>query len=507
MHATRERLQHLISASPAVIFSYTPSGQLTFISENVTSLLGYEARQFIDDPMSWFDRMHPEDRHNAIKALSSLFEEGYCTLEYRFLHKDGTYRWLRDQEMLVQERNGNPREIIGCFVDITERKRAEEALRKAHDELDIRVRDRTAELTSVNERLQLELAERKRAQEALRESEERARSIVDTAYDAFISIDVRSAITDWNRQAEVIFGWSREEAVGRRLADTIIPPELREAHELGLKHFLATGEGPVLNKRIEITALHRDGHEFPAELAVWAVGSREDCAFNAFVHDITERKQAEEALRESEERYRSLYVRTPVALHSIDADGRLVEVSDHWLELLGYERNEVIGRKSVDFMTEQSRRYAETITLPEFMNTGDARDISFQFVKKNGEIVDVLLDAITVRDEEGNYFRSLAVLADVTERKRMEEALQAARDELEGKVERQLLRRNPYGLTFRELTVLHLVAAGESDKQIGLKLGISSFTAQKHTSNILAKMGAGSRTEATARALREGLLD
>ncbi|MCH7836839.1 MAG: response regulator transcription factor, partial [Chloroflexi bacterium] len=85
--------------------------------------------------------------------------------------------------------------------------------------------------------------------------------------------------------------------------------------------------------------------------------------------------------------------------------------------------------------------------------------------------------------------------------------LQAAREELEGKVEHQLLRRNPYSLTFRELTVLHKVAAGRSDKEIGAELAISPLTAQKHISNILAKMDAASRTEAAARAIREGLLE
>ncbi len=132
---------------------------------------------------------------------------------------------------------------------------------------------------------------------------------------------------------------------------------------------------------------------------------------------------------------------------------------------------------------------------------------ALRWICKDGAIVWLEHHNAPIYDEEGNLVAVEGIARDITERKRMEEALQAAREELEGKVERQLLRRNPYGLTFRELTVLHLVAVGESDKQIGLKLGISHFTAQKHTSNILAKMGAGSRTEAAARALREGLLD
>lgn len=96
---------------------------------------------------------------------------------------------------------------------------------------------------------------------------------------------------------------------------------------------------------------------------------------------------------------------------------------------------------------------------------------------------------------------------DITDLKESEEALLRAREELEGRVERQMMRRNPYALTFRELTVLNLLAVGRSDKEIGSELGISTFTARKHTSNILAKMEASSRTEAAARALREGLLD
>lgn len=110
-------------------------------------------------------------------------------------------------------------------------------------------------------------------------------------------------------------------------------------------------------------------------------------------------------------------------LHSIDSCGRLVSVSNHWLETLGYDRTEVIGRKLTEFLSDASCRYAEDEVLPEFFKTGYCWDIPYQFIKKNGETVDVLLSAICERDKEGNVIRSLAVLVDITEHKRMEEEL------------------------------------------------------------------------------------
>jgi PAS domain S-box-containing protein len=130
----------------------------------------------------------------------------------------------------------------------------------------------------------------------LRESKEHIRQIVTTANDAFIAIDERGAITDWNPQAEALFGYSEAEALGQSLHTTIIPQRYREAHLRGLRHFMATGEGPVLNKPLVLAALDRNGREFPVEFSISHVRTRGKSSFNAFVRDISERKRAEEEI-------------------------------------------------------------------------------------------------------------------------------------------------------------------------------------------------------------------
>jgi PAS domain S-box-containing protein len=146
----------------------------------------------------------------------------------------------------------------------------------------------------------LDLSEQRRAEETLQRVEQQARSIIDSALDAVVAMDADGKITDWNKQAEEIFGWTRSEALGRRMSETIIPLQYRASHERGLQHFFRTGEGPVLNKRIEINALRRDGGEFPVELTITPLKSGDSWTFSSFVRDISERKRAEQKLRESE---------------------------------------------------------------------------------------------------------------------------------------------------------------------------------------------------------------
>ena len=133
---------------------------------------------------------------------------------------------------------------------------------------------------------------------ALRESKQKLQTLVDTALDAVVMMDAEGMISGWNRQAERIFGWSRQEIIGRPMHATIIPARYRAGHAEGLKRFLASGTGPFMNKMIEIHALHRDGHEFPVELSLAAVTTAGKPEFSSFIRDITERKRAEAELQE-----------------------------------------------------------------------------------------------------------------------------------------------------------------------------------------------------------------
>jgi PAS domain S-box-containing protein len=143
------------------------------------------------------------------------------------------------------------------------------------------------------------LRDRTRAEQRVMDGEERTRELLEATAEAFISIDAAGVVTRWNPKATETFGWTTEEAAGRPLTELIIPEASRQAHDQGRRRFLETGEGPLLNRRVEVTAVHKDGHQFPVELVIWPSGSGPETAFNAFAHDISERKQAERALREA----------------------------------------------------------------------------------------------------------------------------------------------------------------------------------------------------------------
>lgn len=149
----------------------------------------------------------------------------------------------------------------------------------------------------------VDITERKRAQESLRESEQMARGIIDTALDAFVQMDEAGRVTEWNAQAEAVFGWQRSEAIGRVMADLILSTEHRDADADGLGRFLAGGSEQLLGRRVEIDAMRHEGNDtkpIRVELAVTALRRRSGDLFNAFIRDVTERTAAEVRVRQAQ---------------------------------------------------------------------------------------------------------------------------------------------------------------------------------------------------------------
>ncbi len=184
---------------------------------------------------------------------------------------------------------------------------------------------------------------RRAAERALRLSEERHQLNFESALDGMIMIDRQGLVTGWNTQAEKMFGWPRAEVLGRELAELIIPERHRAEHRHGLRRYVETGMARVLNKRIELSALHRDGHEIPVELAITPIGFGDDLVFSAFVRDITSRTRSEAALRESELRFRTTANAAPVLLWMSGPDKRCTWFNQRWLDFVGRAMEQELG--------------------------------------------------------------------------------------------------------------------------------------------------------------------
>jgi len=408
LRSSQERFRLLVEGTQDyAIFLLDPTGHVASWNPGAERIKGYAAEEIIGQHFSRFYPQDAIDRGWPAHELSVAATEGRFEDEGWRVRKDGTQFWANVVITTLRDEAGNLQGFAKITRDLTEKKRAEEALRQANAELERRVEERTAALHNEREMLRVTLAsigdavittdtqgrvtflnpvaesltawgqqqaqgqpleavfpilheqtrspvenpvakviregvivglgnhtvllardgterpiddsaapirgekgetvgvvlifrdvtEQRQAQLALRQSEARKTAIVDTALDCIITIDREGKVVEFNPAAERTFRYRRADVLGRDIAEVIVPPTLRERHSRGLAHYLATGEGPILDKRIELTALRADGREFPVELAITRISAEGPLLFTAYLRDITERKRGEQAAR------------------------------------------------------------------------------------------------------------------------------------------------------------------------------------------------------------------
>ncbi len=270
-----------------------------------------------------------------------------------------------------------------------------------------------------------DITRRKRNQDALKRSEERTRLMIDCALDAIVVIDHAGLVVGWNPQAEATFGYRPDEAIGQPMSELIVPPEFREGHRKGIEHFLKTGEGPILNKRLELSALRKGGQIFPIELAIVPILTENNYEFCAFIRDITERKKAEE-------RFRMAIESAPNAMVMVNEAGKIVLVNKMTESLFGYRRDALLDQ-SIEILVPQKFKGKHPASrtrffkAPKTRSMGAGRDLFG--LRKDGKEVPVEIGLNPVETDEGMFV--LASIVDITERKQSEDLIKSKNTELE----------------------------------------------------------------------------
>lgn len=354
-------------------------GKLKYVNPIWEKVLAYTEKEILSKPFREF--IHPEDQLKYDEVLSSLSKGGNkLSFENRFISKNNSVIYIKWTATPIEE----GKEIYCIGRDISDQK-----LAKA----------------------------------ALQESEERFSLIIQGSNDAPWDWDFVNKRLYYSPQWWAQIGYKPDDLeVSDQLWYELLHQDDRERADITLDEAINTD---LANYQIELRFQHKDGHYVPV-LSRGFITRDDDgkmIRLTGTNMDLSERKKAEAALRESEELYRNIYERTPVMMHSTDAKGRLLNVSDYWLKTLGYQKSEVLGKESADFLTDESKEYAKNTALPEFFKQGYINEVPYQLIKKNGHIIDVLLSAISKNDSEGKMKQTLAVIVDVTSIKNVEKQI------------------------------------------------------------------------------------
>ena len=410
---TRERLAFLLSRSPTVIYSRRPSygGVLTYISPNVRQVLGLRPAALLAEPGRWSERIHPEDRERILKALASDAET--LNLEYRIKNRTGEWRWIHDAMVRSPDEPGGAREAVGSWVDVTDRKRAEMELRALNTRLDAEVEARTQEL---------------------RESEGFRRAILDSLSAHVAVLDEEGVIIATNQAWR---DFARENG-----AD---PDAVNE----GASYLGAGSFGPAASEKSatslgigvrEVLAGQREHFEleyecqgphsrswFLARANRFRYGGRNRVVVSH--EDVTPIHEALNTLHESQETLATLAQASPVGIFRTDEKGNCLAVNDRWCSIAGIPAETAMGEgwlAAVHPDDQSSVRRAWRRAVQK----GDSFRSEFRFLRPDGETSWVLSQSSATRDPYGALSGHIGVVTDISDRKQVEDALQALSTDL-----------------------------------------------------------------------------
>lgn len=280
------------------------------------------------------------------------------------------------------------------------------------------------------------------AADALRDIEARKAAVIEGALDCIITMSGDGLIKGFNPAAERTFGYSAAEAIGQPLANLIIPASFRQAHRDGLKRFLDCGAGPIIGKRLEMTAMKASGEEFPVELIVTTANSQGRPLFTGFVRDLTERRRAEDALSRSERRYRRLVDAGIIGIFTADLTGNVLDANGAFLEMVGYGLDEVRsgGVRWAD-MTPPEWRSLDERAVEQLRATGVATPWEKEYIRKDGTRVPILVGAVLLDAATGEC---ACFSLDLSERKRAEAAIERMSEEREAHLRASIQVRDDF---------------------------------------------------------------
>lgn len=255
--------------------------------------------------------------------------------------------------------------------------------------------------------------------ELLENSEERYRSVVQTATAAVISVNSHGRIASWNNGAEKIFGYQAGEIAGLPVT-ILIPERFRNIHENAFNLLLTDGESDIIGKTLEMIGVRKDKSEFPIEFSTARWKTKEGNFFTAIIHDISERKQSEEALRESEEKYRTLFEESKDVIYISTPEGKFIDINPAGVELFGYNSKEdllnVDIARDINSNPEDRDKFKQLISRQGFV-----KDFEYKIKRKDGEKRTTILTATAVYDKKGNIVAHRSILRDITNQRKLEQ--------------------------------------------------------------------------------------